>query len=610
MKIAPNQFNISQLFSTTNEQFFIPAYQRRYAWGEKQLGELLDDIKLLKENENHLLSTIVLLTDLHSAGINRLEVVDGQQRLTTLSILFLTLKEKFKLHNDEESIKEIDAFLKCRDIHKAEYSKVLLGDLDNPDYEKLYKNSELELIKNTNLKSAFEFYLKHLPENHEDLNQFFFKLKNNTLIIRLDVSFAKDAYRLFESINNRGLRLSATDIIKNFILGNASLVSDDILSDVRNHWKNLIISLDGIVADNFFRQYLSGILSRKITVSKVIEEFKKYYFKNVDEAKLLSEYSMFYEESTEVNEDELEDKTIKEITTNPEVNNEEESENGENGSTKEIEKSEEQISIVKFTRRLSETSEIYSKIVKRRFDNKKINQHLFNLQRIKSLPSYTFLLNMFQRNLDEKEILRILKLIESFMLKRHICEYRTSELDDIFPKLVNLSDENLFNDVKAELLLNTPTEKEFISKLIHYNFKGNIERAKYILEMIEYYLIKDQGEYILSGGQELHLEHIIPQKIKTKRSKEEFGDWESYLGDDAIIKHKEYVNTIGNYTLIAEKLNIKASNNPFLAKKREYKKSNLMLNKILVKEYSRFRFKMVEKRAKWLADMAATIWRI
>ena len=350
--------------------------------------------------------------------------------------------------------------------------------------------------------------------------------------------------------------------------------------------------------------------NEEVSVAGVIEEFKKYYFKNVHEAKLLSEYTMFYVDDKEVNEEELEDKSVMEETTVNEVINEEEEVNGDIDKLSDIETIDEQISIIMFTKQISETAEVYSKIVKRKFENRTINQHLLNLQRVKSLPSYTFLLDMFKRNINVKEIIRILKLIESFMLKRHICEYRTSELDDIFPKLVNLPDEDLFINMKKELSVHTPSEKEFTSKLVKYNFKGNIERAKYILEMVEYYLIKDQGEYILSGGQELHLEHIIPQKIKTKRSKEEFGDWESYLGDDALIKHKEYVNTIGNFTLLAEKLNIKASNNPFLAKKREYKKSNLTLNKLLVKDYSNFRFKVVEKRAKWLADLAAIIWRV
>ncbi len=610
MKIAPNHLNVNQLFSTSNEQFFIPAYQRRYAWSEKQLGELFDDIRLLKETENHLLSTIVFLTDLHTPGINSLEVVDGQQRLTTLSILFFALLKKYEIFDDEEYKTELKKLLVCKDARGNHQNKLLLGDLDNPDYENLL-SGEVEKIKNRKILEAYDFYLKHLPNTREELNLFFFKLKNNVYIIRLDVSLASDAYRLFESINNRGLRLSAADIIKNFLLGNASLVSENTLKKVRENWKDLIIHLDGIIPDNFFRQYLAGILGRKITVSKLIEEFKKYYFNKVSESDLLSEYSLFSEEENLHEEDELEDKSIK--SDNVEVI--EENILDENGDDEEIEleneiKLNEKLDIVTFSKNLSEAAEVYSKIVKRKFENPKINKKLFNLSRIKSLPSYTFLLNLFQRNIPDNDLIQILNLIETFMLRWHICEYRTSQLDDIFPKLVALENSNIFALVRSNLTQEVPKDSEFKEKILYYNFKGNGERAKYILEQIEYHLIGDQGEYSLNTGKELHLEHIIPQKIKTKRAKLEYGDWVSYLGTDSLIKHKTYVNRLGNLTLLAEKLNIRVSNNPFLNKKREYRKSNIQLTQDIVDNYSKFNFKQVEKRAKSLADIALKIWTV
>ena len=618
MKISPNHLNVNQLFSTSNEQFYIPAYQRRYAWTKKQLGELYDDIRLLKDNENHLLSTIVFLTDVHSPGINSLEVVDGQQRLTTLSILFYALQKKYDSLDDKESVDELKKFLNCRDAKGNQQSKLLLGDLDNPDYNNLIKDN-LKKIRNLNLLEAYKFYKEHLPNNKEELNLFYYNLKNNVYIIRLDVSLASDAYRLFESINNRGLRLTATDIIKNFLLGNSSLVNNETLINVRENWKDLIVNLDGIIPDNFFRQYLAGILKRKITVSKLIEEFKKYYFSQVKESSLLSEYSLFSNSAYGENEDELEDASIKadddadaataddDDKVNDEGNGEEENGDEANDAPKTKENNK-KISITVFSKYLSEDAEVYAKIVKRKFSNTKINKKLSNLSRIKSLPTYTLLLDLFQRELDDRDMLKILSFLETFMLRWHICEYRTSQLDDIFPKLVGLKDKDLIDNIKDELKKEMPGKPEFIEKIVKYNFKGNIERAKFILEEIEYYIIKDQGEYTLKTGKELHLEHIIPQKIKTKKSKKEFGDWVKYLGPEALTKHKDYVNRIGNFTLLAEKLNIVARNNPFLNKKREYKKSNIQLTKDIVTKYGKFQFKHVDKRSKYLADIAAKIW--
>src|SRR5882724_6302014 len=87
MKITPTSLTINQLFGSTNEQYVIPTYQRRYSWNERQIWELLDDIGLIEDGDTHLLGSIVCLAGHHKAGLNRLELVDGQQRLTTVTIV-------------------------------------------------------------------------------------------------------------------------------------------------------------------------------------------------------------------------------------------------------------------------------------------------------------------------------------------------------------------------------------------------------------------------------------------------------------------------------------------------------------------------------------------
>src|SRR5262249_25130746 len=96
MKITPTSLTISQLLGSQNEQYAIPAYQRRYSWKRTQVGDLWDDLRVLEPTDSHLFGTIVCLTGHHKAGINRLELVDGQQRLTTISILLHTLLERLR----------------------------------------------------------------------------------------------------------------------------------------------------------------------------------------------------------------------------------------------------------------------------------------------------------------------------------------------------------------------------------------------------------------------------------------------------------------------------------------------------------------------------------
>lgn len=595
MKITPTSLTISQLFSSSNEQFFIPAYQRRYSWEWKQIAELYDDINFLKNSDTHFLGSIVCLTSTYTVGINTLELVDGQQRITSLSIFLKAIKDRFAEFNEDAVITKIDALLHCEGIDRKAKNKVLLGDLDNPDYEKLINLKNIDQIKNQNMLNAYTYIKGWLDELElEDLNELYFKFINHAVVVRLDVGEAKDAYKLFETINNRGLSLCPTDIIKNFLLGHASTINEQVLIDVRENWKELIVNLDGINTDNFFRQLMSSKLNRKITFTYLIDEFKKYYLGIVTEAKELPEYEIYNEiiiDSEDSIKNELE-----------ETENEHENITEKNIAT---------VSIVDFSEHLKNLSLIYKNILNRQFDDPIINKHLFNLQRIKSFPSYIFLLDVFQRkDLQKSTKIEILKILEIFMMRRHICEYRTGELDDIFSKLVKVSTDDIVNEVKQNLKKDLPSDSDFEYKFALASFKGNENRAKYILEIFEYKNIGHQGEYTLNTGADLHLEHIIPKTIDTKKSKKEFGNWIEYLGDNSLEKHKIYVNRIGNFTLLGQKLNIVASNNPFTDKLIEYKKSNISLTTDIAENFTSFKFIDVEERSISMGKEAVELWDI
>ena len=595
MKITPTSLTISQLFSSSNEQFFIPAYQRRYSWERKQIEELYNDINFLKNNDTHFLGSIVCLTSNHTVGINTLELVDGQQRITSLSIFLKAIQDRFIEFNEDTEVTKINALLHCEGIDRKAKNKVLLGDLDNPDYEKLMSLKNINQIKNQNMINAYTYIKEWLDElDLNKLDELYCKFINHSVVVRLDVGEAKDAYKLFETINNRGLSLCPTDIIKNFLLGHASTISKQVLIDVQENWKELIVNLDGINTDNFFRQLMSSKLNKKITFTYLIDEFKKYYLGVVSEAKELPEYKI-YNEITINSEDSIKDEL-------------EETESEQNNISKENITT---VSIVDFSEHLKNISLIYKNILNRQFEDSTVNKHLFNLQRIKSFPSYIFLLDMFQRdNMQKNNIIEILKTLEIFMLRRHICEYRTGELDDIFSKLVKINTDNIVHEVKQNLKKDLPSDDEFEYKFSLANFKGNENRAKYILEIFEYKNIGHQGEYTLNTGADLHLEHIIPKTIDTKKSKKEFGDWIKYLGDNSIEKHKTYVNRIGNFTLLGQKLNIVASNNPFADKLIEYKKSNISLTTDIANNFTSFKFIDVEERSISMGKEAIELWNI
>lgn len=605
MKITPTPLTINQLFSTRNEQFLIPAYQRRYAWQWKQCKELFNDIKYLANDDSHLLGNLVCLIGAHSANINQLEVIDGQQRITTLSLLLTALSHAFTEKGDDEADK-IQGLLKSSGVDRVKHNKVELGELDNPDYIKVLNGSDLDTIHNENIQKNLSYFKEWISElNDDEFNSFYYKLMDKVSVIRLDVFQAKDAYKLFETINNRGLSLSSTDIIKNFLLGHASSLDQQTLDAVKENWKNIIISLDGISTDEFFRHFMCSQLRRKITFTYLNDEFKKLYVNSVEGCEGLAEYRVYakikIKETDEDEEDELADDLDAVLLEYDEQIDLEEA------TTEEL-----KLTAVAFTTRLSNYAKIYSYIRKRKFSNQKVNSAIFDLQKIKSIPTYTFLLELFSRDsISDSDRLSILRMIAVFVLRRHICSRQTGVLDDVFSDLVNCLDkDDIKKEVKERLVRDIPGDEEFEINFTRADFKRSINRAKYVLEQVEYNMHETDGEFSINSGAEVHLEHIIPQTITTKKSKREFGDWEVYLGDGAKLTHADYVNRIGNFTLLGQKLNIVASNNPFQDKLEQYKKSSLKITQEIVDDYEEFRFNECANRSKILAKKAVKIWSL
>ena len=597
MNITPNKLSIAQLFATPNEQFIVPSYQRRYAWGYNQYSALYEDIDMLKENDGHLFGMIILHTSFHTAGINQPELVDGQQRMTTLVLFLKAFEHVYRKKGKEDKANEIKKMIVCKGLDDIERTKIKLGDLDNKDIENLVLKNQFSDLENKNIRFAINDYINWLSNLEiDELNKLYFKLTNIAVIIRLDVGMAQDAYKLFETINNRGLKLKPTDIIKNFLLGHAAKINqNDILEVVKNLWSKVIVNLDDLDSDDFLRQFMSSILQRKVTMTMLVIEFKKYYLKNVEFAELLGEFEYYQDEEYYEVED-SDDENIENVSEGNENNN------------------EDKFTIVELLEKLVKLSEVYRKISLAKHESIKINRRLKNLNQILSKSTYIFLMHfLLEDKYNKREKLKVLKYLETLMLRRHICERRTNENDDIFSKLVGFIGKSKIEDEIRNYIEEegyVPDDNDFEVYFPKHQFKGKlIDRAKYVLENIEYYKRGNTDELILSSNQEVHLEHIIPQTINTKKSKQEFGNWEDYLGEKSLSKHKKYVHCIGNMTLLGESLNIQAYNNPFTKKKGSYKVSNLLITNEL-SSYSDFKFTHVDKRSDVFTKMALKIWKI
>lgn len=589
MIITPTSLTINQLFGSNNEQYVIPTYQRRYSWHERQVWELIEDIKLIEGNDTHLLGSIVCLAGHHTAGINKLELVDGQQRLTTITILLECMRQHLEKGGEADDAADVARLLNAKPLGGKPLRKVALDSIDSAEFDQLVQKDGDQNCQNAQLQSTFKIVREWIAgQSRDQLGEFLYRLKNQAIVIRLDVSEAKDAFKLFETINNRGLRLSPTDIIKNFLLGNAARFGDKALEAARASWAALIQHLDGTNSDAFFRYYLMALLHIRLTAADVVPQFKNVFMRQVKEAVALPE---------------------RHIYADPDEVDDEESEDGAENVGAEVDAvGTDKVSFKDFLARLVLCAKIYGDLVLVKTGDVATNRHLRNLRMIKAVQTYGFLMHLRAGGCNDKHFREILKLTECFVLRRHVCRERSNETEALFAKMCSVSPANPIQATKEAYRTLCPTDDKFREEFASASFTANvIDRARYCLEQIEMHKHGSHDELQVLGADDVHVEHIIPQKIKTKRSKDEFGDWITYLGDKAEMLHPKYVSRIGNLTIFAGALNIGASNNPFLKKKQAYKESGIKLTQDLLK-LSQFKFKNVQQRSANLADIAVKIW--
>ena len=594
MKITPASLTLNQLLGSANEKFVIPSYQRRYSWRERQLFDLINDVNVLEGNDSHLLGSIVCLTGDHVAGINSLELVDGQQRLTTISIILECLRTRFKNEDAQEHVQELDRLLAAKPYNGDSVQKIALDTMDSVEFKQHVKSATEETevhFLNPQLHDAFVNTREWVAdEKLDDLFAFKYRLLNQAFVVRLDVSAAKDAFKLFETINNRGLRLSATDLIKNFVLGNAARFGPVSLNAAKVSWSKLTQHLDRVDSDAFFRFFLIARLATRLTKNQVVSEFQSYFMNTVSEAKVLPDRYWYGNEEEADEHHEGEDTSDSETMADFE------------------ETASKAIPFEEFMTSLVKSAKVYSEIVNQRTGDARIDRHLRNLRMIKASQTYGFLMHLRASGTSKNTFIEVLKLTESFILRRHVCRERANDTEALFAKLCNSNPRTPIPELLAAYREECPTDEKFAAEFANAAFTSNIiDRARYCLEQLELEKHVKHAELGVLGTESVHVEHIIPKRISTKKSFELFGNWEKYLGNGAHTKHSKYVNKIGNLTLFSGTLNIVASNNPFKMKKQGYKASSILMTKELSKMKS-FGFSQVDVRSKDLAERAVLRW--
>jgi len=261
MKIEePRKKFIRDLFSleSANERYVVPAYQRRYEWEKKECKELLDDILRIEEDGKHFLGSIIVLSETHKTGgeINILKIIDGQQRITTISILLCSIKnflnEKIKEGDGgSQEINNIVAELTKR-LYIVNFrgekigTRLSLNNIDKKSYSSLIEE-KFNDVENKKILDAFKHYRKWIQEfDPNEIIKLYNKIINCLLYIQIQLQSPADQYFLFESMNNRGLPLSPVDLMKNYAFMKAFEKSSITENDVEEIWADIIMNLDRI----------------------------------------------------------------------------------------------------------------------------------------------------------------------------------------------------------------------------------------------------------------------------------------------------------------------------------------------------------------------------
>ncbi|GHR52708.1 hypothetical protein VN0495_08290 [Helicobacter pylori] len=541
-------------------QLVIPIYQRLYSWEKEQCKELWDDIIKIGGNDKmngHFIGSILYVRgdDTHSSP---LLIIDGQQRLTTITLLFIALRNH---SSDEVKRKEIEnRYLINSDKDGDKKFRLILSESDKDTLLSLIdKDRRKPSEPSSKIVENFKLF-EEWVSNTDKLETIFKGLEKLTMVYIALTKEKDDPQLIFESMNSKGVELTQTDLIKNYIIMETETekqegfynkywraMEEDFKQNEKQNEKQ-----DKKLFDRFVRHYLT-IKTREIpNTNKVYVALKDY-------------------------------------------------------------RQKEGIGIEDLLKDLQKYCGCFCRIVfKKEADkaNKDLNKALGFLVDLEMDVIYPLLLELYSDYSDgvlsKDDFIPIIALIESYICRRSVCGLGTNSLNKVFPSFTKkINKDQYLESIEAHFLSlektagKFPKDSEFrdsfITKELYGRNKTKKKKTKYFLERLENFDTKEPV-----NTQECTIEHIMPQTLNL--------EWERDLGENFQAIHDKYLHTIGNLTLTG--YNQEYSNNSFQEKRdmeKGFKQSPLKLNQSL-RDLESFGEKEIEKRANDLADWALKIW--
>lgn len=552
-----SELRLIEYMEGSKKRFIIPVYQRNYDWKIENCKQLYDDlIQVIKNNsKTHFFGSIVSVYEPSGRNTEFL-IIDGQQRLTTMSLLFLAmynlLEEKIIISEDESLKDQIyEDFLV--DKYQPQEKRMKLKPIKNDQkaFSKLF-NSKDDYIKDSNLTINYSYFYERIQKQEITIDELFDAICRLE-IINITLNNEDNPQLIFESLNSTGLDLSEGDKIRNYILMGLPKQKQDEYYE--KYW-NCIEKCTKYDVSSFIRDYLSVKQLVIPSQKKVYINFKKY----------------------------VEDSSLK---------------------------------IIEILEDLLSYAKRYNILLCGKTSSKELNSCINRLNRLETTvtrPFFLEVLRLYDENqINLNEVAEAFSITESYLFRRTICDLPTNALNKIFLLLnreimrYDGTDSNYIEKLKFALLSKKdrarfPNDDDFSLMFTEKPiYQMNSKNKIYILERLENFgTLEDKDIYRHYDEGEYSIEHIMPQHLTPA--------WIKELGDSYEEIHDTWLHRIANLTLTA--YNSKYSNSTFVEKKtmkNGFEDSGIRLNTYVSKK-DKWTLAELRDRNDYLLKRALNIW--
>ncbi len=542
-------------------QFTVPNYQRSYKWetdkDNRHVETLLSDLsKAIDNNDSeYFLGTVVLSK---KEGTYELEIVDGQQRITTIVIFLSAVRDYFRSKAKEQSANSIqnDYISNYDTRNEQNVGKLKLGNqdrtffqkfiIDNKSEEPAVKESHHRIIKAKEVAKKKVTAISTLSE--AQLHNWKDFIHDKLKVVSIIVPSESNAFTLFETLNDRGLILAQTDLLKNYLFSRAA----DYLDEVQVMWIEMTAKIEEELGEANVLTYIKHFWSSRYGLTR---EKNKELYKAISDAK---------KSATDVRD---------------------------------------------FVKELNDDTKLYLAIFNH--NDKYWAEHTENSKKyIETLnyleiePYRPLALSILKRFTNKKEVELSLKLIVTWVVRNLITgSLGGGALENEYTELakrVFKSELTTSSDFRSALK-NIPSDQTFKDKLLTATV-GKEKFARYYLRAIEsqYRGGGTTPECIVDSDPNIvDLEHILPKKPKE-------GEWTNFSNEEV----EEFKNRLGNLTVMSKKKNSDLKSESFEKKVEVYKTSDIQITKDIAEKYSEWSLENIIKRQEFLADIAVKTWNL